>query len=268
MADIYRKTSLERISNPDQLDRELKVTSPFSWIALIAVALIIISLIIWLFAGTLPSTLPVNGIVSNPAYSVAVYSTEAGVFNCAVSENDHVKKLDIIGTVNKSDSSYSEGRAPIDGKVTKILVEDNAEVLPGTELMRISPDVFKPDESAVVLFVPQESVGKIRNALDKDALDKEVYIYPDLYDLQNDKSEAQIVDIGEYPVNISNMQFITGADNTTAELFYRNGPVVAVVCKFEGENVPERNTIVSAKIITERERPINLLFKGMQGGAE
>ncbi|MBR6940226.1 MAG: HlyD family efflux transporter periplasmic adaptor subunit [Clostridia bacterium] len=262
MADIYRKTSLERISNPDQLDRELKVTSPFSWIALIAVALIIAALIIWLFVGTLPSTLPVYGIVSNPTYSVAVYSSEAGTFNCAVSENDYVKQQDLIGTVI-SGSSSSKNRAPLDGKVTKILVENDTEVFPGTELMRISPDDFKPGESAVVLFVPQESVGKIKNELDK-----EVYIYPDSYDSQNDKSEAHIVDIGEYPVNIGNMQFITGDDNMTAELFYRNGPVVAVVCKFDGANVPKRNTLVSAKIITEKERPINLLFKGMQGGAE
>ncbi len=262
MADIYRKTSLERISNPDQLDRELKVTSPFSWIALIAVALIIVVLIIWLFAGTLPSTLRVYGIVSNPTYSVAVYSSEAGTFNCAVSENDHVKQQDLIGTVI-SGSSSSKNRAPLDGKVTKILVENDTEVFPGTELMRISPDDFKPRESAVVLFVHQNNAGKIRNSPIKD-----VYIYPDLNDLQNGKSKAHIVDIGEYPVNISNMQFVTGADNTTAGLFYAEGPVVAVVCKFDGTNVPERNTLVSAKIITAKEHPINLLFKGMQGGAE
>ena len=30
MADLYRKSALERMSNPDQLDKALTVTSPMS----------------------------------------------------------------------------------------------------------------------------------------------------------------------------------------------------------------------------------------------
>ena len=42
MPELYRKASLERISNPEQLDKTLKITSPLSWLVLIAITLMIV----------------------------------------------------------------------------------------------------------------------------------------------------------------------------------------------------------------------------------
>ena len=39
MAELYRKSALERISSPDQLDTMLKISSPISWLALVGAAL-------------------------------------------------------------------------------------------------------------------------------------------------------------------------------------------------------------------------------------
>ena len=44
MADLYRKSSLDKLSNPEQLDRMIKISSPLSWLALIAVLLVIVGL--------------------------------------------------------------------------------------------------------------------------------------------------------------------------------------------------------------------------------
>ena len=51
MADLYRKSSLERISSPEQLDKVLRVTSPMSWLALIAITVMIVIITIWSFVG-------------------------------------------------------------------------------------------------------------------------------------------------------------------------------------------------------------------------
>ena len=45
--NLYRKTSLERIQSPEQLNDYLRVTNPSVWIILAAVALILAGAILW-----------------------------------------------------------------------------------------------------------------------------------------------------------------------------------------------------------------------------
>ena len=47
MAQLYRKAALERISNPDQLDKAIAITSPASWLMLIGITLILVVVIVW-----------------------------------------------------------------------------------------------------------------------------------------------------------------------------------------------------------------------------
>ena len=46
MAQIYRKTALDKISSPEQLDKSLKITSPLSWLVLLGLTLIVIVAVI------------------------------------------------------------------------------------------------------------------------------------------------------------------------------------------------------------------------------
>lgn len=78
MADLYRKSSLEKLSNPEQLDRMIRISSPMSWLALAAVLLVIVAAAIWACLGTLPTTETVSGILTGPANVCAVYADAAG----------------------------------------------------------------------------------------------------------------------------------------------------------------------------------------------
>ena len=78
MADLYRKSSLERISSPEQLDKVLQVTSPMSWLALIGVTIIVVVTVIWSVVGTIPVTITTKGIISSPVGSNAVYIQDMG----------------------------------------------------------------------------------------------------------------------------------------------------------------------------------------------
>ena len=62
MADIYRKSALERLSNPEQLDKAIVVTSPMTWLALGAAAVIAVGLLIWSFVGSLQQTVSGVGV--------------------------------------------------------------------------------------------------------------------------------------------------------------------------------------------------------------
>ncbi|MBQ3011719.1 MAG: hypothetical protein IJD81_11060 [Oscillospiraceae bacterium] len=73
MADLYRKSALERISSPEQLDKALTVSSPMSWLALGAVTVLIVITLVWSIFGTIPVTVTTNGVVSSAISTNAVY---------------------------------------------------------------------------------------------------------------------------------------------------------------------------------------------------
>jgi HlyD family secretion protein len=55
MADsIFRKVSLDRLASPEQLDQAMQATTPGGWLALVAIALILVAAIGWGVAGAVP----------------------------------------------------------------------------------------------------------------------------------------------------------------------------------------------------------------------
>lgn len=53
---LFRKKSLDRISEPDQLTDYLRVTKPVVWLVLAAITVLLAGLIVWSFAGTVDIT--------------------------------------------------------------------------------------------------------------------------------------------------------------------------------------------------------------------
>ncbi len=76
MADIYRKSSLEKLSNPEQLDKMINISSPMSWLALVGVTLIIVATFIWAFKGTIMTEKTVSGVILSSDSIKSVYSFE------------------------------------------------------------------------------------------------------------------------------------------------------------------------------------------------
>jgi len=96
-AQLFRKSSIEKLSSPEQLDKSIVVTSPALWISLIGIALIVVSFLVWVVLGTVPTTVDGKGIISNGVYTNSVYSFFAGnVTEIFVAEGDTVDKGSVI----------------------------------------------------------------------------------------------------------------------------------------------------------------------------
>ena len=78
MAQIYRKTALDKISSPEQLDKTLKITSPLSWLVLIGVTLIVVVGVIWSFMGSMEETITLEGVLVEPNGVCSVFAEESG----------------------------------------------------------------------------------------------------------------------------------------------------------------------------------------------
>ena len=79
MAELYRKSALEKISSPEQLDKALVITSPLSWIALLAVTAMIIVAVVWSIIGKIPVTVSAKGVISSTSVgTIGLYATDDG----------------------------------------------------------------------------------------------------------------------------------------------------------------------------------------------
>ncbi|MDD4169463.1 MAG: hypothetical protein PHD36_04255 [Desulfotomaculaceae bacterium] len=59
---IFRKSSLERISSPEQLNEYVKITNPGVWAVLLGLFALLIAIAIWAYAGSIPETLQLTGV--------------------------------------------------------------------------------------------------------------------------------------------------------------------------------------------------------------
>ncbi|MGB8451387.1 MAG: hypothetical protein WCD89_03560 [Anaerocolumna sp.] len=62
MGSIYRKSSLEKLSSPEQLDHMIHVTSSLGWLALLGMLIMVIAAVYWGFFGELSEKVEVKGV--------------------------------------------------------------------------------------------------------------------------------------------------------------------------------------------------------------
>jgi HlyD family secretion protein len=60
---IFRKSALERLQNPERLDHLMRVTTPRSWIGLVALGVVTAAALLWGVFGTTPEQVQVIGIM-------------------------------------------------------------------------------------------------------------------------------------------------------------------------------------------------------------
>ena len=269
MANLYRKSLIDKLSSPEQLDRAIVVTSPMSWLALVAITLIIIATLVWSIWGTLPTTITVNGIIVSPVSTNAVYTDESGtVSRVSVIAGQYIQQGDEIIVLRTSAGERRPIYSTQTGQISEILVKSEDKISQGSELVRISPATSATQ--VVVCYVPFSKAPTLAKGMD-------LLVYPQSVDAQlYGHMLAKIKNIDSYAASKSNMSYVLGADNLLADAFSQDGAVVAVSCELiadatsfngyywssqRGKKLDVKNgTTVSAKIITERNAPITLLF--------
>ncbi len=60
--DLFRKSTLERVTSPEQLNEYIKVTNPSLIVMLIGIFTILIAGVIWIFSSGIPKTVDLTGV--------------------------------------------------------------------------------------------------------------------------------------------------------------------------------------------------------------
>lgn len=61
---IFRKKSLDKVNSPEQLNEYIRISTPGMWTVMVAVAVLLVSVIVWAAAGTLETTVEAKGIAN------------------------------------------------------------------------------------------------------------------------------------------------------------------------------------------------------------
>lgn len=271
MAELYRKSALERISSPEQLDKALTVTSPVSWIALLGITVIVVVSVIWSIVGTIPVTISTQGIVSPKVGTNSVYVADAGtVISVPARPGMELHIGDEICRYRTSSKELRSIYSDQVGEVSEVIVQNGDLITPGAEIIRVAPKTS--NRQAAVCYVPLSQVAKLERGMT-------VQIYLDGVDSQaKGHMTARITNIDAYAATNSAMAAVLGADNNLIASFQQSGAVVAVACEFypgdtasgyywtneKGSDMLVPNgALISAKITTEEVAPITKLFSNI-----
>lgn len=108
MADnnqIFRKVSLERLSSPEQLDMLMRVTSPRSWVALLALCGLVAVAIGWGIFGSIPTKVNGTCILIRPGGVNEILTPGAGrVTDISVDVGDSVSEGQMIARIERYDA--------------------------------------------------------------------------------------------------------------------------------------------------------------------
>lgn len=157
MADLYRKSALEKISNPEQLDKALIVTSPLSWLALLAITLIVAVTIVWAFCSEIPETLTLNGYAVSGQGNVGVmYADKAGTIHTKASPGDRLYPDEGVATIRQRSGEETDVMPLVNGVVTRLMVDDSKDVSLGQPILYFAPTAGNetPLEQMMVCYVP------------------------------------------------------------------------------------------------------------------
>ena len=121
MADIFRKTALDKISSPEQLDRSIRIISPSFWIAALGGLFILAVALIWSIFGRIPVNVSANGMyMGNDGIYNAVAEANGVVEEVFISEGQDVIKGEKL--VQLDDSLYAEQISDLEER--KAIVEE------------------------------------------------------------------------------------------------------------------------------------------------
>ncbi len=97
---VFRKVALERMSSPEQLDQLLRVTTPKSWFALVALIALLSMAAAWGYLGQLTTKVIGEGVLIRSGGVQSVVPLGAGqVLDIKVRVGDHISAGQAIGTV-------------------------------------------------------------------------------------------------------------------------------------------------------------------------
>ena len=112
---IFSREALDKMRSPERLDRMLQITTPIGWMGVVAVAVILLSVVLWSIFGALTEKAEGMGMIQDSAGVVVISHTSFGkIQEVYVHDGSRVKKGDLIARMEQATQNADTRRALYD----------------------------------------------------------------------------------------------------------------------------------------------------------
>ena len=275
MAQVYRKSALEKLSSPDQIDKALTIVSPMSWLAIAAATAVVVVTIIWSIVGTIPVTVTAKGIIASPVSTNAIYMPESGRVQSVgyVYKGMDLAEQDVVLTYITGTGEVKTLLSDQNGTVDSITVKAGEEIVKqGDEVLRLNPATS--GRQVVVCYVSLSDSKKISRGMEANITlsSAESQTYGHMY--------GRVVNVDSYVSSTNGISYVLGSGNEMVSVFKKDfSDLTAITLELlpaypddptqsgywwsneKGKKLDVPNgSVVTAKIITEEVHPITKLF--------
>jgi len=101
---LFRKTALDRLSSPEQLDHIMRISSAHRWFALLALTLLACFALGWAMEGTVPTTASGKGMIVTAGGLLSVVPLGSGIVTTVyVKVGEHIKANQVVARIAEPD---------------------------------------------------------------------------------------------------------------------------------------------------------------------
>lgn len=255
---IFRKVSLDRLSSPEQLDLLMQVTSPRSWLAFLALAMLVATAVYWAIFGQIPLQ----------QMTTAALIPTGGIKNLVVAENGQLYAWHVAAGESVTANQIVAEVLPL-GKSTPVPVRSlhNGRILQlNTDVGQLlrSGDSLASLQSAgadvnleAVLYLPPAAARQLRVGMP-------VKVEP-VTTSSGDVLSGVITAISQYPVSRQQITHLLGSEALVHNLALPDNPIEVRVLLETDTAVSHLplgliGTLASATIQIGAQRPIELVL--------
>ena len=101
---LFRKSALQKLSSPEQLDQTITVVPLQGWIGLCALGALLVTVFVWSLVGSIPEKVNGNGVLINSSGLLSITYSSGGVVKDVFLENgEEIFKGQVIARIERQD---------------------------------------------------------------------------------------------------------------------------------------------------------------------
>lgn len=256
---IFRKSALERIASPEQLDALLQITTPQNWLALIGLMGLLLAGLVWGILGRIP--------VEFTAPAVFIYPE--GIKNIPVTTNGQVTEIlqapgelvqagETVAVIHDLNGETVPIVSQYTGRILELKASESSIITLGTPLMSLEASAEDSTIEAVLFLSAAEAASvevgqsvKIATAYQ----DQLGYVY------------GQVETVNRYPATMAGLLNLLGSEDLIQTVVRTPNPIaVRVSLDPASTSSQEFTTLVrsgatgSATVTIDEQRPIQFVL--------
>lgn len=166
--EIFRKSTLNKMTAPEDLDELLQVNSVRTWLLFSAISMVIAGMLAWVFFGSITQQVKGFGVIKTHELPREIVATHTGQVDSVFCKTGDLVSHDqrLMTVYLLEEKSYADIFSPFAGEITGLNVKEGTYVKTGTPVLEImrtrESSAINPE---VIFFVPEQDIAKLKTKM-------------------------------------------------------------------------------------------------------